>query len=311
MSSRLLALKGALPAALVAAAFGCQGGTVTVGIEGRPFALDAYCDAVVDGVGLVEVETDYLPHVVACENGGADFEALKAQAVAARTYLYYKLDDSGSIGDGTGDQVYTCANEPQAEHYQAVEETAGQVVSYAGVTICAFYVAGAVPSADDCVAVDGDDDYSGTEHYVTYNWGLSGADVEQTTLGWVDPGNDYNRGCKSQNGADCLSEDGWLYDDILRFYYGMDLVLETAQGECVEAPDAGPDADSDSDSDADSDSDSDADTDSDSDCEDGDCSSCGGAGSCSSAPGQARRTSLLGMLPFALDGSAEASAQLQ
>lgn len=289
MASRLLT--STVIAAVLLTMFGCEGEGEVFQFDGRPYGLVAYCDAEVDGVGIVEVETDYLPHVVACENGGADFEALKAQAVAARTYLYYKLDNYGSIGDGTGDQVYSCANQPQEEHYQAVDETAGQVVSYDDVTICAFYVAGAIPTADDCVAVDGDDDYSGTEHYVTYNWGFSGDEIEQTTLGWVDPGNVYNRGCKSQNGADCLSMEGWLYDDILRFYYGMDIVIETAQGECVEIADAGPDGGSDGDSD------SDTDTDSDSDSEEEECDNeiddSGGSGSCSFVPVDTPAGSLL------------------
>src|SRR5262245_46539904 len=64
--------------------------------------LEARCSAEVTGSGTVDVETDYLPHVIACENGAASFEALRAQAIAARSYLYYKLETSGSIGDGTG-----------------------------------------------------------------------------------------------------------------------------------------------------------------------------------------------------------------
>ncbi|NJL30921.1 MAG: SpoIID/LytB domain-containing protein [Phycisphaerales bacterium] len=55
----------------------------------------------------VPVETDYIPNVVQAENGGASFEALKAQAVAARTYLYYKMETAGAIYDGTKDQVYS------------------------------------------------------------------------------------------------------------------------------------------------------------------------------------------------------------
>ncbi len=196
-------------------------------------AVTAYCTALVNGVGQVDVETDYLPNVVRCENGAASLEALKAQAVSARSYLYYKLDSSGSINDGTSDQVYSCGATPGPLHYQAVNETAGQVLTYSGVTICAFYVAGAVPSASSCVAVSGDNDYSNTEHYVTYNEGLSGNNIEQTTLGWVNSGNLYNRGCKSQNGADCLSDAGWGYQDILRFYYGADIGIETAVGSCV------------------------------------------------------------------------------
>jgi len=295
MASRLL-LSIFLSASLVAA-LGCEREGEIVPFDGELMGLAAYCEADVDGVGIIDVETDYLPHVVACENGGADFEALKAQVVAARTYLYYKLDSSGSIGDGTSDQVYSCANAPQDEHYAAVEETSGQVLTYDGYTICAFYVAGAIPSNDDCVAVAGDDDYSGTEHYVTYNWGLSGDDIEQTTLGWVDPGNVYNRGCKSQNGADCLSTEGWYHDEILQFYYGMDIVIETAEGDCVEIPDGGPDTDTDidtdtdTDADTDSDSDTDSDTDSDSDSDDSDDDDCDDecppcdSGGCSFVPG--------------------------
>src|SRR5512139_3044056 len=78
--------------------------------------LTAYCTATVNGVGERDVETDYLPHVVQCENGAADIEALRAQAVAARTCLYYKLETAGSIGDGQGDQVYSCGRTPAADH---------------------------------------------------------------------------------------------------------------------------------------------------------------------------------------------------
>ena len=155
----------------------CQGADAPPRTQTHRTAVTAYCTATVNGVGQVDVETDYLPHVVQCENGGASFEALKAQAVAARSYLYYKLELSGSINDGTSDQVYSCGSTPSAQHIQAVNDTAGQVLTYSGITVCAFYVAGAVPSAADCVAVAGDNDYSSTEHYVTYNQGLSGNNI--------------------------------------------------------------------------------------------------------------------------------------
>src|SRR5262249_48912045 len=64
-------------------------------------ALDPYCSVKIihgDGsAGWVDVENDYLPHVVMCEHGGAPYEALKAQAVAARSYLYYELAKNGAI----------------------------------------------------------------------------------------------------------------------------------------------------------------------------------------------------------------------
>ena len=198
------------------------------------FPITAYCQANVLGTGWVDTETDYIPHVVACENGAAPYEALKAQAVAARTFLYYKMDGPGEIGDGTNDQVYTCANQPQQIHYDAAAATAGQVLRYSGVTICSFYVAGAIPSTGDCVAAPGDSDPTSTEWAVTYNEGLSGNNINQSSLGWVDPGNLYNRGCMSQNGSSCLdSNRSYSYEEILHFYYGADIVLETATGSCV------------------------------------------------------------------------------
>jgi len=205
--------------------------------------LTAYCTAQVVGIGGVPTETDYLPHVVNCENGGAGFEALKAQAVAARSFLYYKMASAGSIRDGQSDQVYSCGREPGDQHRRAVEETSGQFLSYRNTLLCAFYVAGAIPSTEDCVAAAGDRDPTGTEGWVTYNWGRSGSDVIQTRLGWVNAGNYANRGCQSQNGANCLSQRGRGYVDILHFYYGMDIELQTAEGACVGEPDCRGDED--------------------------------------------------------------------
>lgn len=211
----------------------------------RVQALDAYCTATVNtqaGTRQLDVETDYLPHVVTCENGNADQAALEAQAVAARSYLYYRLDRTGDIGDGQSDQVYTCARQPGPQHIAAAADTAGLVLRYppdtAATQVAAFYVAGALPDATTCHG--GPNDPTNTERYVTYNEGRSGADVIQTTLGFVSPTNYANRGCMSQNGSDCLSEQGRSFDEILRFYYGEDIVIERAVGPCV--PEMGPDA---------------------------------------------------------------------
>jgi len=222
-----------LGAALIAA---CNQGDA---VNHTALHLDAYCTATVTGVGDVDVENDYLPHVVMCENGGASFEALKAQAVAARSYLYYRLNGNGTIGDGTGDQVYTCSRQPGMAQYMAVAATSGQVLGYMGTQVAAFYVAGSKQTPPSCMG--GTNDPTGTEHFVTYNQGLSGDSIVQTTLGFVSPGNYANRGCMSQNGSDCLSDDGMVYDDILRFYYGEDIEIVQAQGACVTPPD-GPDA---------------------------------------------------------------------
>ncbi len=198
--------------------------------------VTAICSVTVEGKGAKDVETDYLPHVVTCENGAADGEALKAQAVAARTYMYYKVATSGSVKDGTSDQVYTCASQPSQKHYDAVKATSGQVLVWSNVVICSFFVAGAKPTAASCVAASGDPDPTNTEKYVTYNEGKSGSGITQSSLGWVSPSNKYNRGCLSQNGSHCLSLKGRPYPEIVRFYYGDDIVLSTATGSCVTPP---------------------------------------------------------------------------
>ncbi|MCA9545972.1 MAG: hypothetical protein KC613_16325, partial [Myxococcales bacterium] len=158
--------------------------------------LAARCTATVRDVGEVDVEGRYLPSVIACENGAAADEALKAQAVAARTYLYFKLETSGSIADGTSDQVYTCNRPPQARHFAAVQATEGEVLMHDNVVLAAFYVAGAVPNPPECVAQAGDRDPTSTERWVTYNEGRRGGDVQPSPLG--HPANPRNRGCKSQ-----------------------------------------------------------------------------------------------------------------
>lgn len=200
---------------------------------------DAYCQAMVSGHGMVDVETEYLARVVQCENGNAGFEALKAQAVAARSFLYYQMDRAGEIGDGPHAQVYGCSRPPSPRVHAAVRATSGEILVYRDTQVAGFYVAGAKHRPPECslgravsrrVRVE---DPFDTEHYVTYNAGRSGQDVEQTRLGMIDPRNRSNRGAKSQNGAACLAAQGRSYEEILRFYYGEDIELRQTRGPCV------------------------------------------------------------------------------
>jgi len=197
----------------------------------------AYCQISVNGA-IHATETDYVPHVIACENGGANFEALKAQAIAARSVAYYEMANDGSICDGQGCQVYTCGAAPQKIHYDAATATAGQYLSYNGWLTYSFYVDGDhTPDLGTCKGMVG----GSNEQYITYNDGKTGTGVKQTTLGFVfapgDVGYGQNRGCMSQWGARCLeNEKGWLSAAILRFYYGADIQILQAQGPCVTPP---------------------------------------------------------------------------
>jgi MYXO-CTERM domain-containing protein len=143
---------------------------------------------------------------------------------------------------------------------QAVQETSGLYLNYEGVLTYAFYVAGD-PNTSPPACVGTPD--VGTENWVTYNEGNAGTNVVQTELGWVfnpgEPGFGQNRGCMSQWGARCLENDnGYGYEQILRFYYGEDTNITQAQGPCI--LDLGGDGDGDGDPTGDGDGDGDPST---------------------------------------------------
>lgn len=84
----------------------------------------------------------YLRGVVPSEMSASwPMEALKAQAVAARSYTMTSLDPDGRYDlCATVDcQVYRGVDAEQARTDQAVRETAGVVVSYAGTTARTYY----------------------------------------------------------------------------------------------------------------------------------------------------------------------------
>ena len=207
-------------------------GTIREAVK-APLAA-AYCQINVNGVNK-DTETDYLPHVITCENGGANIEALKAQAIAARSVAYYNMATSGKICDGQGCQVYTCGAAPQAKHLQAVKETSGIYLSYDSMLTYGFYVAGDKDPPPPACKGSG---ASSTEKWITYNEGKTGAGVKMTALGYIPPSQPIfgqNRGCMGQWSARCLENSGgYDYDKILRFFYGADIKLLQATGPCVQ-----------------------------------------------------------------------------
>jgi hypothetical protein len=227
----------ALPALLLASACSSTTGSVpdddgdTSRVGERVSTLtQAYCSITVKGIGARDTESDYLPHVLACENNTAGLEALKAQAIAARSVAYYAMATAGSICNGQGCQVYSCGTKPQAIHYQAAAETAQQYLSYKSTLTYGFYVAGdSNVSGPSCVDAAG-----ATTKYVTFNDGKTGTTVKQTKLGYVGPpGFGQNRGCMSQWGSRCLEQAGRDALGILQFYYGDDIGIVIAPGTCT------------------------------------------------------------------------------
>jgi hypothetical protein len=172
----------------------------------------------------LNMETEYLPVVLACENRLAPYESLKAQAIASRTFaLYQKLHEPRTaeyeIVDNENDQVYNAATferltkSEQERMRLAVEETEGLVIRWGDVVICSSYV-------------------SGNElmlQYVTFNEGKSGDAITQTSLNWVTypPSKyPYNRGCMGQIQANTLASiNAYDYERILKYFYGSDILI--------------------------------------------------------------------------------------
>ena len=206
--------------------------------------LTAYCNIAVEGYGSVAMETDYVPNVTWCENGNAPDQALRAQAVSARTFGYYKIKSGGTpVKNSQGDQVYKCeSRSPSTAQLnrckEAANDTSGRVLTYKNTMTAGFYVSGVVPKYlnSECKFTGNSSStgWVGVQTHVTYNWGKTGDNVQQTSLGWINSKNYANRGCMAQNGATCLANAGWQWENISRFFYGSDINIEQATGTCVE-----------------------------------------------------------------------------
>ena len=86
----------------------------------------------------------YLPGVVPYEMSDSfPIEALKVQAVCARTYALSKMNASAEwdVVDNTNDQVFRGVPDQSENTVRAVEETAGLVLTYNGKLITAWYSA--------------------------------------------------------------------------------------------------------------------------------------------------------------------------
>ncbi|MBI6546081.1 MAG: SpoIID/LytB domain-containing protein [Cyanobacteria bacterium NC_groundwater_1444_Ag_S-0.65um_54_12] len=105
---------------------------------------------------------DYLYGVVPCEMPHTwPLEALKAQAVAARTYTVAKLGEMAARGydlkPTTDHQVYGGAARETPESNLAVDATRGEVVTYNGRPIPAYYCSAAGGYTDGADTVWGGD----------------------------------------------------------------------------------------------------------------------------------------------------------
>jgi stage II sporulation protein D len=95
-------------------------------------------------LNIIDLE-DYLMGVLPGEIGERtedEFEAAKAQAVAARTYAVWRLtheDSPGKLLPTIADQLYLGRDSEMGLLSRAVKETEGEIMVYDGIPIAAYY----------------------------------------------------------------------------------------------------------------------------------------------------------------------------
>ncbi len=120
----------------------------TVRLGGRPYrgeALVRIADSGVTAINVLELEA-YLLGVVPREIGrrpASEIDAMKAQAVAARTYAVGNMNGRSNLGFDfyatVQDQVYGGASDEDSIVSRAVHETRGEILTHNGRPILAYY----------------------------------------------------------------------------------------------------------------------------------------------------------------------------
>lgn len=115
-------------------------------VNGKRYRGTLVASAPAGGISLVNhlPLDDYLRSVVATEMGGrprSDSAALQAQAVAARSFAYLKLNSRGDfdVRASVADQAYGGVDAENAVASDAVDATAGLMIRYQGRVANAFY----------------------------------------------------------------------------------------------------------------------------------------------------------------------------
>ena len=179
------------------------------------------------GAGPVELDLEeYLCGVVPSEiYESSHMEALKAQAVAARTFAVKRAMAGTVVDDTTSFQAYRAPlAESSPRSRQAVEGTAGQVLTYGGEVIDCFYSAS---NGGTCKR-------SGEVWSRDYPYYVNKPDPWDTAARAEKPTNSSHGVGLSQVGCMWAAKQGVPYNEILAFYYsGAALVHEYGTGSVV------------------------------------------------------------------------------
>jgi cell wall-associated NlpC family hydrolase len=150
----------------------------------------------------MDFEREYMPGNVAAEMGDCkEIEALKAQAIAGRSYALRYISLGAAIYDTGKAQAYLASRANSARyalHRKAAEDTAGIVVAYEGTPVITHYSASNGGRVRD------------------YNlpWEIEFPDK------WDNTKVKHGHGAgMSQNGAENMARAGKTYREILAYYY--------------------------------------------------------------------------------------------
>jgi hypothetical protein len=168
------------------------------------------------GQGVYNFE-DYVAGVVSAENAYQDpkdpnnLEAMKAQAIAVRTYTLARTNScTSSIRNGTEDQVFNPNASQRAK--EAVRQTAGMVLTYNGKIFSSEYDAYYCTEVAVCLA-------GGTcscEYTKLPNGEKHTVSMPKDAIQYGGGG--HGRGM-SQELADYMQTEGYKYDQILQYFY--------------------------------------------------------------------------------------------
>ncbi len=154
---------------------------------------------------------EYLTGVVPSEiNDSSPMEALKAQAIAARTFALNRIHAGGKLDDTANCQAFRCERMESPNSRKAIEKTAGVVLMYNGQLVRAFYSS----SNGGKTKRSGDVWRTRFPYYVTKN------DEWDEAARKANPSIRASHGVgMSQVGAVYAARQGYSYTEILAFYY--------------------------------------------------------------------------------------------
>ena len=164
------------------------------------------------GEGIAELDLEeYLCGVVPAEIGEGSYgDALRAQAVAARTFALRRVLAGIVVDDTTSFQAYRAELlDCSPRSREAVADTAGVVLVYGGEVIDCYYSA----------SNGGFTKRSGEVWSRDYPYYINKADPWDVAARVERPKAASHGVGMSQVGAQAMAEDGYSYDDILEHYY--------------------------------------------------------------------------------------------